>query len=181
VRKVLITKSSVIIDNQQEMINDCTVVRDKILKDTGKSSTTSAYSKYNVFAYTSPKAIWNELFVELRDTVVSYVGDENDLYFQCWMNFHSQSQLLKWHEHGWPYHGYICISPQDTSTVFKDYSVVNEIGNIYVGNGDIKHKVVSNSDFTQPRITLGFDITTCGDKMAGNIGLIPLFIKDRHA
>jgi hypothetical protein len=57
-----------------------------------------------------------------------------------------------------PYHGYISIEPQDTTTEFCDWEVKNESGNIYFGRGNVRHRVVNNSFYTGKRITIGYDV-----------------------
>jgi hypothetical protein len=61
----------------------------------------------------------------------------------------------------------------DSDTVFEQYSIKNEIGNIYVGPGHRKHKVIVNKPYTGERITLGYDVTKVGN-LKGNISLIPI-------
>ena len=81
-----------------------------------------------------------------------------------------------WHGHAFDYHGYISIDPQDTTTVFKDpdYQIKNYPGQIYFGPGGRIHKVSVDSDFTQPRITLGFDIHLNPETPDGTFALLPL-------
>jgi hypothetical protein len=82
---------------------------------------------------------------------------------QCWLNYHHSNEVLDWHNHAWDYHGYICIDPKKTRTVFREYEIVNQIGNIYIGPGNREHKVVVDEDYSSPRITLGFDIMVNND------------------
>ena len=96
------------------------------------------------------------------------------MWFQSWLNFHKPDQVLDWHDHNWPYHGYISIDPKGTRTVFKDYEVKNEIGNIYIGPGHRRHKVEVDEVYDGPRITLGFDIHTEPSKPFDQWSLLPL-------
>ena len=77
---------------------------------------------------------------------------------QSWLNFHKHDEVLDWHNHTWPYHGYICIEPQETTTVFEEYEIKNEIGNIYFGSGFKPHKVRNDTQFDGIRMTIGFDV-----------------------
>ena len=77
---------------------------------------------------------------------------------QSWLNYHYPNEVLGWHNHFWDYHGYICIEPKKTTTVFENYQIENEVGHIYIGPGNREHMVVVNEDFKEPRITLGFDV-----------------------
>ena len=83
-------------------------------------------------------------------------------------------EVLKWHTHEWPIHGYISIRPHKTRTVFEDHKVINEVGNIYIGPGHQYHKVEVDEDFDTPRITIGFDLLTedCYH-LNSNLGLMP--------
>lgn len=122
----------------------------------------SGYSFYNVFALTSPSPLYYELYCQLRSIIRLHVGNI-PLWFQCWLNFHRPDQVLDWHDHHWDYHGYISIDPKDTVTKFRckddKYEIVNKTGQIYFGPGYREHKVFVNSEYTGPRLTLGFDIS----------------------
>ena len=60
--------------------------------------------------------------------------------------------------------------------MFEDFSISNEIGNIYIGHGYLKHKVECDQ-VNSPRITLGFDITDQTDHISENKGLQQLFVR----
>ena len=81
--------------------------------------------------------------------------------------------VLPWHDHAWPIHGYISIRPFNTTTVFEDFEIQNEVGNVYIGPGYMKHKVVVNEPFTTPRLTIGFDLLHEPSRYSANLGLIP--------
>jgi hypothetical protein len=78
-------------------------------------------------------------------------------------------------------HGFISIEPQDTKTIFYDnyedkesiYHINNKVGNIYIGDGNKWHEVISNNDFDGDRITLGFDVMT-RNSATKNFGFIPI-------
>mgnify|MGYP003331956089 FL=1 len=111
------------------------------------------------------------------------VNPDDPLWIQCWMNFHKPDQVLDWHDHHFPWHGYISIDPKDSITKFReylpegsyDYNIHNQIGNIYLGPGFSRmHKVVVNNDYEGDRITLGFDIITQSTLPDDQFSLIPL-------
>ena len=84
------------------------------------------------------------------------------------------TQVLDWHGHDWPYHGYISVDPKKTDTVFETYRIKNELGNIYIGPGHRMHKVEVIHPFDTPRITLGFDITDEPDFPFDHFSLMPI-------
>ena len=81
------------------------------------------------------------------------------MWLQSWLNIHDEQQLLTWHNHGDSlFHGYISIDPKNTETVFKDYTIKNKIGNVYIGPSASYHKVVCKKNFNDKRITIAFDV-----------------------
>lgn len=155
------TISSLIRNNQKEFITDCDKIY-KIIVDRYKHlDSTALYHSYNVFALTSPKPLWLDLYKELKTFVLDFVGTEQNLWCQCWLNYHQNDQLGP-HDHKYPYHGYISIEPHYSKTVFEDWTIHNKVGQIYIGPGHKTHFVDINdeSELHTPRITLGFDIVT---------------------
>ena len=171
-----IYKSQTVIDNHKEFVSDCTSLFKEVGKTLNNYDSTWSYDKYNIFSYASPKKIWTDLYRELRDCAIDFIGNDKDLCYQSWLNFHLEHQLLDWHDHKWPYHGYISIQPLQSKTVFEDFTVSNEIGNIYIGHGNLQHKVECDQ-VNKPRITLGFDITDQQDHISSNKGLQQLFVR----
>ena len=106
--------------------------------------------------------------------LLKYFNDGNRYWFQSWLNFHSKDDVLDWHNHKWPYHGYICIDPKNSRTIFENYSIKNEIGNIYLGRGHRKHKVEVLEDYDDFRITIGFDICDESFEYLNGTSFIPL-------
>ena len=101
------------------------------------------------------------------------------MWMQCWMNMHNPKEVLGWHDHQFPYHGYVSIDPKDSITQFKEdnlrYEIKNEVGNIYFGPGWKRmHRVVVNSEYDGPRITLGFDIVLEPTLPDDQFSIIPL-------
>lgn len=153
-----IFKSNTIVANQAQMIKEIDMAHAYFKRNFGKLNSTWGYAFYNVFAITSPSPLFYQLLNEVKAAVREHVGDDRPLWMQSWINYHYPEQVLDWHGHEFPYHGYISIEPHKTKTVFENYEVINEVGNIYVGPGHRLHKVEVLEEFATPRITLGFDI-----------------------
>jgi hypothetical protein len=148
--------------------------------------THSGYSFYNIFSLTSPSPYFYELYSIFRNIVRMHLG-ARPIWFQCWMNFHSSDNVLGWHNHAFPYHGYISIDPHKTTTLFKEhddpttvedapifYEIENNPGQIYFGPGWRPHKVRVDEKFDRPRLTLGFDISFQADIPDSQFSLHPL-------
>ena len=115
------------------------------------------------------------LFKELKNIIKEYHKKDEPLWFQCWLNYHSDNQVLDWHDHQWLWHGYISIDPKETKTIFENgFEVKNEIGNIYIGPCNIKHKVVVNKPYFGHRITLGFDVISVPDYPINTTSFMPI-------
>ena len=166
-----IYKSDVIINNQNQVIDDLTYIKNKNLFD----NYTWDYYKYNIFFLNPNSVVLNKLCVELKKIIRDYLKTDEPLWFQSWLNFHYEDEVLQRHTHEWPYHGYISVQPHDTTTIFDEYKIKNEIGNIYIGPGNIYHLVKVNKSFTEPRITLGFDVKTKEFGVKGDmVSLMPI-------
>lgn len=161
-----IYRSDVIVKNQPEMIDKINeshkVLTDRYSMVTGFNSgtfnSTFLYRTYNVFALTGQSELFYELYKDLITLIKLNLRDKKYLWFQSWLNFHRPEQVLNWHNHAWPFHGYISIDPKKTQTVFREYTITNEVGNIYFGPGHREHKVEILEPFEGNRITLGFDV-----------------------
>jgi len=156
-------KSKIIVDNKIEIIKNIYNIQQKITKNLNTNETTWSYSKYNFFQMSCPEINCYYLYKELKKIIRDYVNHNRPLWFQSWLNFHMPDQVLDWHNHYWPYHGYICVDAKNTKTIFEDYEILNEDGNIYIGLGNKKHKVEVLKNYNTPRITIGFDVTESDD------------------
>ena len=170
-----IGKSKVILYNQSELIKiteKCYSIHQDYFP--GKHSTWT-YPGYNFWGLSSANELMYSLYDELRNMVNEYIPHKRK-WMQCWLNYHKCDEVLDWHDHEFDYHGYISIDPKNTTTVFKDWEVKNEVGNIYLGRGHNEHKVVVNEQYEGYRITLGFDIsvTPIEKGMNDNLGMMPL-------
>ena len=162
-------QSSYIATNQQAFIDQCEQIK---LLFNGED-TTANYYKYNLFAATAGSTHFYNLFKELRDIIREEIPNK-PLWFQAWVNIHTENNVLDWHNHAWNYHGYISIDPKDTTTEFKDYIITNKVGQIYFGPGGRLHRVNVITPYAGDRITIGYDVTTEPIMDTGCAGLFPL-------
>jgi len=158
--KYNIVKSEIIVKNQESMIEDIKKAHAFFVEKFGeRSDSTWQYQWYNAFAVTSPSSNFYNLYKELSKLIRDFIGTDEPLWLACWINFHMPNEVLDWHDHVSEYHGYISIEPHKTKTIWKEgLEINNEVGNIYLGEGYKKHKVVVQESFDTPRITLGFDV-----------------------
>ena len=139
----------------------------KLFSDSKKGSTWD-YNMYNIFSLASGSNLFYQIYKELLFVIKDYLKDQlsqdddysTNIWFQSWLNYHKQTEVLDWHDHFHPYHGYISIDPKDSTTEFRGYSVKNKIGNIYIGPGNREHRVLIDTPYQGSRITLGYDIAT---------------------
>ena len=96
------------------------------------------------------------------------------MWMQAWLNYHNHNQVLGWHNHDWDYHGYISIDPKNTITEFRDYKIENKVGQIYFGPGQREHRVVCLDEFSDTRLTIGFDISLDLISENGCLGMLPV-------
>lgn len=175
-----IYKSQLIIDHHEQMIIEIERAHRHFTKNFYNMDPTWGYGFYNVFAITAPSALFYDLKKELETNIRDYLQTDQRLWFQSWINYHKPNEVLDWHNHTWPFHGYISIDPKQTKTVFEGddpsngYEILNELGNIYIGPGYRFHKVEVLEPFDTPRITLGFDIETRPGLSYEQFSLLPL-------
>ena len=143
-------------ENQSEIIQTASYCYDSLIED-GFGDTTWSYYLYNIFSVSSPSFHFLEIYKKLIEIIKENIGQE-PFCLQAWLNYHDYDKVLDWHNHTSPYHGYICLEPQDTTTEFFDWEIKNEVGNIYFGPGNAKHRVVNNSKYSGKRITIGYDV-----------------------
>lgn len=168
-----IVYSQTIVDNQKSYIDCLTATALRIKRAFDTNDTTKVYPIYNIFNATSTDLLMYKLYSELKTCVRDQLGYDRPLWMQAWLNFQTEKQLLDWHNHDWQWHGYICIDPKNTKTVWKDFEIHNKIGQIYFGDGGKEHAVQAIDPFDGYRITLGFDITDIPDVISTNFGLTP--------
>lgn len=171
-----IYRSETITNHSQRMIKRLNEAHWVLMQKFGKLNINSTwlYQNYNVFSLVGASEDFYNLYNELHEIIkTTYASNNQYLWFQSWLNLHSQNEVLNWHNHSWYAHGYICIDPKNTQTVFRDYTIKNELGNIYVGPGYREHKVEVLENFEGKRITLGFDIENTQEVRSG--GMLSMF------
>jgi len=151
-----------------------------------QKSSTWFYRYYNITCLTFGSKLYYKLFCDLQTLIRKTANHKKPLWYQSWLNFHKQDEVLNWHNH--PeclFHGYISIDPKETETEFENYKIKNEIGNVYIGNGQLKHKVNLLKPFDGFRITIAFDVISEDEintmykkygKIDINTGFIPVFM-----
>ena len=174
--KPKVYQSKTIINYQEEMIDVIEYSLGIHKQYFGGGTPTWTYKGYNAFGLTSPSILFHNLYCELRHIIKETLPNEERLWMQSWINYHTEEKILGWHKHDWPIHGSISIRPHKSRTLFREYEIVNEVGNIYIGSGHQEHKVVFDEPFDTPRITLGYDVMFESDltDVSDNMGLIPL-------
>jgi len=160
----------------------------KAISDKGS---TWDYTMYNVFSLTAGSVLFHQIYKELTFVIKDFLKEKNsvlindynevsNVWVESWMNYHKQDEVLDWHDHLFDFHGYISVDPKDSTTEFENYSIKNKPGNIYIGPGNRKHRVVVDTPYTDTRITLGFDLKlvkpslTNHDSLSENLSFIPV-------
>jgi len=173
-------------DNKEEFIKNANLAHKRFVFNYGKTfnemSSTWFYRYYNLAALTVGCPLYYKFYKELQKIIRRKVNNDKPLWFQSWLNFHSQDEVLKWHNHpDCLFHGYVSIDPKRTETEFKDYKIKNETGTLYIGEAALMHRVNVLEPFEDKRITIAFDIVDekCFKKnMVNNIdvntGFIPV-------
>jgi hypothetical protein len=168
-------RSQIVVDRNEDVIRDVERAVSIFRKEFPEKDSTWTYKFYNTFAVTAPSPLFYELFTDLKTVIREYAGHDRPLWMQSWINYHHPHQLLDWHDHHWPFHGYISIDPKKSNTVFDEYTIENAVGNIYIGPGYRRHKVEATERFFTPRITLGFDVLDESEPdIVGQFSLIPI-------
>lgn len=167
-------QSQIIVEQVDAMVNELNLAIIKFQKQFPRKDSTWTYKFYNTFSLTATSPLFYELLTDLKTVIREYVGDDRPLWFQSWINYHHSYQLLDWHNHDWPFHGYISIDPKQSKTIFREYEIENQIGKIYIGPGHREHKVEAIEHFSSPRITLGFDVTDKAGLSTDCFSLIPI-------
>ena len=147
-------------------------------------SSTWFYRYYNATCLTFGSPLYFKMFIDLQKLIRKILKTKKPLWYQCWLNFHKQEEVLDWHTHIESIlHGYISIDPKETETEFKGYIIKNKIGNIYFGKPENPHRVNVLKKFDGNRITVAFDVMSEKNvkdiykkhgKININTGLIPI-------
>jgi hypothetical protein len=151
--------SELVKENHEVFYSECFMAKDRFDRGFPNLSSTWTYRYYNMFSLTAGSIVFYELLKQLKYVIRDFMQTDEPLWFQSWLNFHNQGEVLQWHDHqDCSCHGFLSIEPRETKTVFEGYEVVNEVGKIYIGQANKFHKVDVLKDFDQPRITVAFDV-----------------------
>ena len=135
------------------------LAHDRFKFNHGKISSTKAYRYYNCICLLAGSKHYYNMFKDIFKNIRKFSKTKKPLWFQCWLNFHEKDELLDWHNHSESlFHGYVSIDPKNTQTVFEKYTIVNKIGNVYIGSSNKYHKVICKNDYKDKRITIAFDV-----------------------
>jgi hypothetical protein len=173
-------QSSLIEKKHEEFLKDANIGLKKLALTFPNDDKTHSFYKYNFFTVTSGSEVFYDLFNDLKWCIRDFTQHKGRLWMYCWINEHDDNELLDWHYHDAPWHGYISIDPKETVTEFKEYQINNKIGQIYIGYGHKSHRVISNDKFTSKRITLGFDVhdstplQNSDNQYSGMLSFIPI-------
>tara|TARA_R110000796_G_scaffold210493_1_gene326698 strand:+ start:396 stop:956 length:561 start_codon:yes stop_codon:yes gene_type:complete len=184
-KKHQLHQSKLISDNYAYFVTNSIIAHNSLLEKYNIENSTWEHYKYNFFSLTSSNLLFFELYKELRTVIKNFIKDDRPLWFQSWINFHPNNTVereLPFHSHKYPYHGYISIDPQNTTTIFKNgLKIKNQPGQIYIGpgrnwgdNSEYDHKVEIDEKYTLPRITIGFDVNDEINKHHHELSFIPL-------
>lgn len=148
-----------IVNNQKEIIEETELALsrfDFVFKNT---DSTKLFSYYNFFQLTTGLSNYHKIFKSLISVIREYVGENKPLWLQCWVNRHTPNAVLKRHNHlDTSCFGYVSIDPKESETIFDDYVIENQIGQLYIGPNATFHEVKVLKYFSGYRITLGFDV-----------------------
>ena len=170
-------QSNLIVENHKQFELECKGAYLAITSNLDTKNTTWSFRDYNIFCVTASSIMFYRLYKELNYHIRSYIGDERPLWLQSWLNYDEGDEVernLQNHGHLSPHHGYISISPQETTTIFNNgLEIKNKVGQIYIGPGrelhnnqDWDHHVKIDRPYTGTRITIGFDILQTPNKVS---------------
>jgi hypothetical protein len=147
--------------DQATMIEQCEQAIERFHIFFGDESPTWHYRVYNTFCLTAGMDNFYKLYKDLIAIIKDYHQINEPLWFQSWINYHMPTEVLDWHDHTESvFHGYISLRPQNTKTVFRNFEVVNKVGLLYIGDVGKEHCVEVLEPYTDPRITIAFDVFT---------------------
>jgi hypothetical protein len=92
-----IYKFDYIKENQAEIICESSICHDSLISD-GFQDTTWSYLFYNIFSVSSPSIHYWNIFKYLKNIIKENI-DEERVWLQSWLNYHSYDDVLDWHNH----------------------------------------------------------------------------------
>jgi len=150
-------------NNKEKFIENANLAHQRFEFNYGKPfnqmSSTWFYRYYNLSTLTVGCPLYHKLFIDLQRIIRKEANHNKPLWYQCWLNFHNENEVLKWHNHPHClFHGYINIDPKKTETEFENYKITNKTGLLYMGKAGLMHRVNVLSPFQGKRITIAFDV-----------------------
>lgn len=166
--KYKIYKSSTIVEHHDRILEASIAIRGSLIEylstgDDIATTTTWNHHRYNIWTHSMAEdpiffSVWKDLIEIIKANVPE---GAKGAWIQSWLNYDTYESVesnLKHHAHSCPIHGFVSIDPQKTKTVFDNWEIDNEIGNIYIGLGKWFHHVENTGEYNEPRVTIGFDV-----------------------
>jgi hypothetical protein len=189
-KNYVVKNFSYIKENHSHFIEYANLSHERFMFNYGKvfnqSSSTWFYRYYNITCLTFGSNLYFKMFCDLQKLIRKILKTKKPLWYQCWLNFHKKGEVLDWHTHkGSIAHGYVSIDPKESETEFKEYTIKNKIGNVYIGPSENSHRVNILKPFDGHRITMAFDVISENNvkdmyqkhgKIDLNTGFIPVMI-----
>jgi len=176
--------SNTILDNFKQFKKDCNVANNIINElynpenipdfPTQAHYTGNNSISYNIFTLTSTSISFYYLYKDLTKSIKKYLNNQQPFWLSAWINFDKDGKTLGWHNHDFPYHGYVSIDPKKTNTIFENWTINNKPGQIYIGPGDAHHKIEVLEPYKGHRTTIGFDIETRPGRVSATMCAIPV-------
>jgi hypothetical protein len=117
----IISNFSYIKENQNHFIEFANLAHQRFNFAFGNKSTFNAesstwfYRYYNITCLTFGSSLYYKLFYDLQTLIRKTSNHKKPLWYQSWLNFHKQDEVLDWHHHAdCLFHGYISIDPKKT-------------------------------------------------------------------
>lgn len=164
---------------QQEIVLDARLAYQKFQSVFEQGNSTWSYAFYNLFSITVGSPYFYHIYRCIVAAIRDRVGDDRPLWMQCWLNYHKMDEVLSWHHHhtvDFITHGYLSIDPKNTVTEFKEFTIENTAGKLYIGNPGLEHRVVVREPFQGDRITIAFDVKEYNhdSSKTNNLSFIPI-------
>lgn len=179
-----IYQSDYIQRNQQAFIKFAELAHKRFEFNFPNTSSTFFYRYYNLVPFTFGSIEYYEFYQNIKAVIRQFTNRSDPLWFQTWLNFHKQDQVLQRHTHNGSFcHGYVSIDPKNTETTFDGYTIENKVGQLYIGPSDRFHTVEVKEPYLDTRITIAFDVLDLNcvrqaykehGMVDVNIGLLPV-------
>lgn len=177
-------QSKYILQHQDKFIEYALLAHKRLKFYFPDANSTWFYRYYNLVPFTFGSLEYYEFYKNIKKVIRNYTNTNKPLWFQMWLNFHKQQEILERHSHNDSFcHGYISIDPKCTRTVFDNYTINNRAGLLYIGPSERFHHVEALESYNDTRITIGFDVLDVKNVQDSyskhgsinvNVGLLPV-------